>query len=90
MYSFVFKHVGIFVYMYVNRVHICMHTHTHAWNNYSSILTLGLLISRCYHLMDLDSRLLIISNTIGYNRTDSSIILNNKRVFELIIIIDII
>lgn len=59
-------------------------------NNYSSVLTRGLHISRCYHLMELDNRLLIISNTIGYSRTDNSIIWNNKRVLELIKIIAII
>lgn len=59
-------------------------------NNYSSVLTRGLHISRCYHLMELDNRLLIISNTIGYSRTDKSIIWNNKRVLELIKIIAII
>lgn len=48
-------------------------------NNYSSVLTRGLHISRCYHLMELDNRLLIISNTIGYSRTDNSIIWNNKE-----------
>lgn len=59
-------------------------------NDYSSVLTRGLYISRCNHLMDLDNRLLIISNSIGYSRTDNSIILNNKRVLELIKIIPII
>lgn len=59
-------------------------------NNYSSVLTRGLHISRCYHLMELDNRLPIISNTIGYSRTDNSIIWNNKRVLELIKIIAII
>lgn len=40
-------------------------------NNYSSVLTRGLHISRCYHLMELDNRLPIISNTIEYSRTDN-------------------